>query len=97
MKPVVWIDKALDDLSAIGRFIAQDNPKAAHKILLKIKASADTLMYNPNLGRTGRVIGTRELSISDLPYIVAYQVRDQDVQILAVMHTSRKWPQTLHV
>jgi plasmid stabilization system protein ParE len=27
------------------------------------------------------------------PYIVAYQVRDDDVEILAVRHTARRWPE----
>jgi addiction module RelE/StbE family toxin len=95
VKPVVWIDKALDDLIAIGKYISQDNPSAAYKTLVKIKASADTLEYSPNLGRLGRVKGTRELSITNLPYVLAYQVRKEDIQILAIMHTSRKWPQSL--
>jgi len=44
------------------------------------------------VGRAGRIAGTRELVISNLPYIVAYRVTDTEVRILKVMHTSRKWP-----
>lgn len=95
MKPVVWIDKALNDLKLIGNYIAQDNPDAAYHALTKIKASADTLGYSPFLGRAGRVESTRELSVTNLPYILAYEVSEQDIRILAVLHTSRKWPQSL--
>ena len=95
MIPVTWIDKALGDLTAIGQYIAQDNPKSAYETLIRIKTAADTLQHNPRIGRAGRVEGTHELRVSSLPYILVYQVKEQDVEILAVMHTSRKWPQSL--
>ena len=51
------------------------------------------LAEHPGIGRTGRVEGTRELVIPGLPYILPYQVEDRVIRILAVMHTSRKWPE----
>lgn len=92
MREVVWLDKALADLRAIGAYIAQDNAPAAYRVMRRIKAAADTLADNPEMGRPGRVDGTRELVISDLPYILPYQITDEVIRILAVMHTSRKWP-----
>ena len=47
-------------------------------------------------GRTGRVRGTYELVIHDLPFIVAYRIKKEEVQILSVYHTSRKWPEKLN-
>lgn len=47
---------------------------------------------NPLIGRAGQVAGTRELVISRYPYIAAYQVKGKAVEILAVVHTSRLWP-----
>jgi toxin ParE1/3/4 len=44
------------------------------------------------MGRPGRIEGTRELVITGTPFIVTYRIRRNDLQILAVMHTSRKWP-----
>jgi toxin ParE1/3/4 len=32
------------------------------------------------------------LVVPGLPYIIPYYIRRQEVRILAVMHTSRKWP-----
>ena len=43
-------------------------------------------------GRPGRVLGTRELVIQGLPYIIPYRVRDNHVEILRVLHTARRWP-----
>ena len=92
MKPVIWLHEAAQDLKIIGSYIAQENPKAAYEVLVKIKTAADSLSYNPEIGRVGRVVGTRELIISSIPYILAYIVTKQNIQILAVLHTSRKWP-----
>lgn len=93
MSTVVWLDEALEDLKLIGEYIAQENANAAYNVLIKIKATADNLSRHPEIGRSGRVFGTREIVISDLPYILAYEITDRDIRILAVMHTSRKWPE----
>jgi len=49
----------------------------------------------PGLGRPGRVEGTRELVVPRTPYIVAYTVIDDQVMILSVIHSSRRWPDRL--
>jgi len=43
-------------------------------------------------GRDGRVAGTRELVIRGTPFIVAYRIERNELQILAVFHAARKWP-----
>ena len=96
MSAVVWLDEALEDLKSIGEYIAQENANAAYNVLIKIKATADNLSRHPEIGLSGRVFGTREIVISDLPYILTYQITDRDIRILAVMHTSRKWPENFN-
>lgn len=54
----------------------------------------DFLGDHPKIGRIGRVAGTYELVIPGIPYIVPYRIRNQEVQILSVFHTSRKWPES---
>ncbi len=93
MRAVVWLNEALEDLKSIGDFIAQENANAAYNVLIRIKAAADNLLRHPEIGRPGRVFGTREMVMNDLPYILVYQITDKDIRILAVMHTARKWPQ----
>jgi len=91
---VVWLDEAVQDLQEIGHTIAEDDPVAAYRVLTTIEASANSLERHPELGRTGRVPKTRELVIAGLPYILPYAIKKKTVRILAVMHTSRKWPDT---
>ncbi|MDR4515762.1 type II toxin-antitoxin system RelE/ParE family toxin [Nitrosomonas sp.] len=93
MRAVVWLNEALEDLKSIGDFIAQENANAAYNVLIRIKAAVDNLLRHPEIGRPGRVFGTREMVMNDLPYILVYQITDKDIRILAVMHTARKWPQ----
>jgi len=50
------------------------------------------LVVHPYLGRPGRVTGTRELVVTSTPFIVAYQVVDDRIEILAVFHGARIWP-----
>lgn len=92
MSAVVWLDEALEDLKSIGDYIAQENANAAYNVLIRIKAITDNLSRHPEIGRPVRVLGTHEIVMSDLPYILVYQITDKDIRILAVMHTSRKWP-----
>ena len=81
------------DLEAIAGYIGQDSPAAAARVVLELLDQAELLLTrSPAIGRPGRVLGTRELVIVGLPYIIAYRVRDKDLEILRVLHTSRRWP-----
>lgn len=89
---VVWTRQALVHLDDIQDFLAKDSPAAAYRVALQLyMRTEEGLSGAPWMGRTGRASGTRELVFADLPYIVVYRVADE-VQILAVMHTARDWP-----
>ncbi len=88
-----WTRLADADLESIEQYIGQDSPAAAIRVILELVEQAETLLpRHPAIGRAGRVLGTRELVIGHLPYIIAYRVRDKDLEILRVLHTSRAWP-----
>ncbi len=92
---VDWTPLAISHLRSTYDYIARDNPAAAGKTIQHILDAAERLVDYPSMGRTGRIEGTRELVIARTPFIVAYRVRRQDLQILAVIHASRKWPEGL--
>jgi toxin ParE1/3/4 len=89
---VKWLKEALANLEAAANYIAEDNPAAASRFVQEIFRATDLLARNPALGRPGRVPGTRELVISNTPYILPYRVRANAVEILRVFHAARKWP-----
>jgi toxin ParE1/3/4 len=88
--------QARADLGEIVAYIARDDPDAAERMYSRIAAAAVLLHEQPGLGRAGRVAGTREFIIPRIPYILPYRVRGGArglVEILAVIHTSRQWPE----
>ena len=87
-----WTVPAAAALDRIQNHIAKDNPKAAFEVVQRIRIAVSQLELYPKVGRPGRVRGTSELVIHDLPYIVPYRIKKDEVQILNVYHTSRKWP-----
>jgi toxin ParE1/3/4 len=89
---IVWLATAERDLDALTDYIAEENPQAALRMYDTVRRSVDRLGSFPQIGRIGRVEQTRELVIPKLPYIVVYSIVPQEVRILAVLHTSRKWP-----
>ena len=88
-----WTLLADRDLNDIAQYVGQDSPAAAARVVLELIDQAETLLPEyPSIGRPGRVLGTREMVIGQLPYIIAYRVRGQDLEILRVLHSSRAWP-----
>jgi toxin ParE1/3/4 len=89
----VWTRRYLTELEAIGDYIGQRNPRAAVRIVNEIHRKTEQLLSaNPFIGRKGEIVGTRELVIPGTPYIVAYRVRDEQLEILFVQHGARQWP-----
>ncbi|MGB8535572.1 MAG: type II toxin-antitoxin system RelE/ParE family toxin [Acidobacteriaceae bacterium] len=87
-----WTNRASAQLEAAFDFIADDNVPAAEKQLDIIKRAVEQLANFPEMGRPGRVDGTRELVIQSTPYIVAYRVKAQLVRVVALLHGARRWP-----
>jgi toxin ParE1/3/4 len=89
----VWSPEAIDDLAAVRAYIEQDDPAAAQRVALHIVQSVETLLPNsPEIGRPGRVPGTRELVIPRTPFIVPYRLVGSTIQILRNLPGSRRWP-----
>lgn len=87
-----WLRTALRNLDDEASYVAADDPAAAHLVVRRILSSVALLIDNPAMGRPGRVAGTRELVIPKTRYIVPYRVRESEIQILRIFHTSRKPP-----
>jgi toxin ParE1/3/4 len=43
--------------------------------------------------KSGRVEGTKELIISNSPYMIIYRVKGESVEILRILHTSKRYPE----
>ena len=91
---IVWLDRALDDIEAIIAYIKSENPPGARSIFARIRHESSRLAEFPQIGRPGRIGGTRELVVAGTPFIIPYRVVGQRVEILAVMHGARQWPKS---
>jgi toxin ParE1/3/4 len=89
-----WTRRALARLREIDRYVSVHNPDAARRLAGRIELLVRHLEDHPLAGRIGRVAGTRELILPEYPYIIAYRVTLETVEILTVMHAARRWPET---
>lgn len=91
MLPVVWAREALDDASNIADYISDSNPTAADRMTEIIFGSAEVLGRHPHMYRPGRKDGTREAIIHP-NYILVYRVEPDQIRIVNVLHTARRYP-----
>jgi len=49
-------------------------------------------MRTPMIGRPGRKMGTCELVLAPLPWVMVYVVSDDGVDIVRVLHGAQRWP-----
>ncbi len=88
---VRWTPEAEDDRAEIFDYIAADSPRAAVKMDEIFSRSAARLADHPTLGRAGRIPGTREV-IPHKSYCLVYEIEQETVWVLALVHTARPWP-----
>ncbi len=92
---VVWSPRAIQHLAALRAYIARDNPAAAAGVALALLAAVERLAELPNVGRPGRLAGTRELVVPGTPYVIPYRVGPERLEIIAVFHERQQWPSRL--
>ena len=88
---LVWTAPALADRIAIYDYIDADSPWAAAELDEQFAAAAEHLLRHPEMGRAGRLPGTRELIVHP-HYVLVYRLDGDTVQVLALVHTARQWP-----
>jgi toxin ParE1/3/4 len=90
--PIVWLPIAVQDIIHIRTYIADEEPKSAQSIALRIDKAVNRLSAMPNLGRPGRISVTRALVVSTTPYLAVYRVQNNRVEILRVLHGRQSFP-----
>jgi len=88
---VIWTPEAEQDRLDIWEYIALDNPVAAARMDHLFSEAANRLAAHPKLGKAGKIPGTREL-IPHKSYRLVYQIAEETVWVLALVHTARQWP-----
>jgi addiction module RelE/StbE family toxin len=92
---IVWSRRAIRHLAALREYVAKSSPQNATLVARRVLESVNLLATQPEMGRPGRVLGTRELVIPRTPYIIPYRVQSGRLQLIAVFHGRQRWPEKL--
>ncbi len=87
-----WTEGAAKDLEHIADYLFEHAPSRAADLVRKIYDAPSVLLTFPHRGRPGKKKGTRELTLSPLPYIVVYQIAHDVIHITRILHGAQKWP-----
>jgi toxin ParE1/3/4 len=89
---VRWTRRALADLEAQRAHIAADNPYRAERMGERALTLIEALAEFPYRGRSGRVSGTREFVLPGLPWTAIYEIGEDVVVVLRLLHQRQAWP-----
>jgi toxin ParE1/3/4 len=90
---VEWLAEAERSLTAQLAWIADRDPWLAIDVGDRIEVAVGRLGSYPQLGRPGRIAGTRELVVTGTPDIVVSRVEAAAViLVLRVLHGAQRWP-----
>jgi toxin ParE1/3/4 len=89
-----WTLPAANQLHEIFDYVAAGNPEAASRVVRRIRNAIHQTARMPNAGRIGHVPGTREIVVPGTPYLVAYRILEDMIQVLAILHGAQQWPES---
>jgi toxin ParE1/3/4 len=82
-----WTNRALGRLDSIAAYIAKDNPARAQTFTQELRKKVDVLK-SQHIGTAWKVFGTKQYVLHP-NYIVIYKVKDDEVQILTILHSAQ--------
>jgi len=88
---LIWSPQSIEDRKQIYAFIAEHDRRAAGDMDGLFQKHASLLLSFPEMGKPGRVEGSRELVVHK-HYVLVYACTGDAVAILTVLHTSRQYP-----
>jgi len=80
---------ALADLTSILDYIANYSPQGAARVHARIKAVIDLLSVHPHIGVRTDEPTIRRLATLPYPYLVFYEIGENEIIIHAVRHAAR--------
>lgn len=89
---VRWGKRALRELDEIDSYITMQSEQSAALVADRINRAIGILAEQPEIGRIGRLAGTRELPVQSTPFIINYRIRGEQVWILGIQRGAKSWP-----
>jgi len=88
---LVWLPSAIANRDSQLEYIAKDNVRAAIEQGDRIARQVVQLIEHPEIGRQGRIEGTRELVISRTHFILVYRIKNDRIELLRLLHGAQQW------
>jgi plasmid stabilization system protein ParE len=91
VKPFQFSQPASEEFAEAVRWYEARRTGLGCELYDAVVATVDLIRTHPEIGtfRRGR-LPNRELRVTRFPYKVVYRVRDDDIYVVAVAHTSRR-------
>lgn len=92
---IEWTESTSEGLDCIADCLLGESLPfdAVEDYVKRIYNAPEYLTTLPGAGQPGKVPNTREWLVKDTPYALIYRVLPDRVQILRVMHRSRRFPE----
>ena len=96
MKAIHWTNKAKSRLRHIEKTIAEDDPKAAKRMVARIIDKADQA---GELALSGKVVpeyvrdDLRE--VKEHPYRIIYRIKEDQIDVITVKHVRQQLPRQI--
>jgi toxin ParE1/3/4 len=87
---VRFLKRAVQDLINIDNFTRKESPRGAARIGARIRKRADDLAQFPEQGTASDKVGVRQLYVAKTPYILVYRIKNDEVQIITILHASNR-------
>ncbi len=88
---IKYTKNSIKNLEEIFDYSKQHNKRVAYTISQIIELSINNLLFSPYSGRAGLIKNTRELIIPKTKYILVYRLKNEIIEIIAVVHSSMDW------
>ncbi len=92
---VAWSETAAAQLQAVRDYLAKSSPGYAQALAERIVTRTENLTAQPRLGAEVPEYGDEAIrEVFEHPYRILYRLSGEDVQVISIVHSSRRLPRT---
>ncbi|CAN5643562.1 type II toxin-antitoxin system mRNA interferase toxin, RelE/StbE family [soil metagenome] len=90
---VNWTETAIEHLSSIYEYVAQNSPSYAQRIVDQLTRRAQQISQFPNSGRAVPELDLPQVrEVIEGPYRIIYRILPDRIDVLAVLHGAQQTP-----
>ena len=90
---VHWTNKALDHLLAIHEYVAQNSESYANRLVDRLTRRSEQIGLFPQSGRMVPEYKRADIrEVIERPYRIIYRVKENQIDVLSVVHSAQQLP-----